>query len=346
MNMKALKMLGPGKVGIDDVPIPELGDGQVLVKTKRTAISAGTELFTIKNASAGTNRTFGYIASGIVEKVKDKFSGLKEGDKVFCSGNHAEYVVRDATMAIPIPEGVDFNAAVASYWAVPALRGIHRLKPEVYDDVAIVGQGAIGLMGLQILRHIARRLVAIDINPVCLARSSELGADLCVNPAQDDVVTEIGKLIPEGTHRVLEATGKKEGLRNALEIVRPRGRVVALRIPADLSGLDLESYMYRKDLELVSSGDPGMSPSKEYLYHKKLLLKESAGAVFPDAWYFRKDIEASLDMVQKGFIKVGPVISHEVSFDKAPEIYQKLLNKDEVQSILGVVINWEKSAKR
>jgi len=345
MAMRALKILGPGKVGIDNVSIPELGDGQVLVKTKKTAISAATELLTIKNAPAGTNRMFGYMASGIVKEIKDKFSGLREGDKVFCLGNHAEYLVTDATMAIPIPEGLDFSAAVASYWAVPALRGIRRLKPEIYDDFAIIGQGAIGLMGLQILRHVANRLVAIDINPGRLAKSSEFGADLCVNPAQEDVVTEIGKLIPEGPHRVLEATGKKEGLRIALEIIRPRGRVVALRIPADLSSLDLEKYMYRKDLELVSSGAPGMPPSKEYLYNKKLLLTENAGTVFPDAWYFRKDIESVLDMIQKSFIKINPVISHEVSFNEASGIYQKLLNKDKAPSILGVVINWEENAK-
>jgi threonine dehydrogenase-like Zn-dependent dehydrogenase len=254
---------------------------------------------------------------------------------------HAEYGVKDAEKVFALPPELDLEQAVASYWAVPAIRGIQRLAPRVYDDVAVVGQGPIGLMALQILRHWAGRLVAVDVNPLRLAKSAQLGADLCVNPLQQDLVGEVSKLLPEGPQRVLEASGTREGLRSALEIVRPRGLVATLRIAADLSGLAMEHYVYRKDLRIVASGAPGMAPPRQYLAEARPLLSATAADVWPDAWHFSRQIRASLEMLRRGYIQAEPVISHRVRYDQVLDIYRQLCDRSQPPSLIGVVINWE-----
>ena len=338
--MKTIRNVGR-EVQVKSVAEPAVGAGQVKIRIRRTAISTGTELFKMRTAEPGQEGGLGYMAAGVVEEVRDEASGLKAGDRVFAGCSHAEYGVKDAIAVHPLPEGVDFRTGVVSYWAVPAIRGIHRMQPQVYDDLAVVGQGAIGLMGLQILRHVARKLIAVDVNPFRLAASKALGADLCVNPLEQDAAEAVGEAVPEGPHRVLEASGTREGLRTAFEIVRPRGVVVALRIDANLGGLNLEQYMYRKDLTLISSGQPGMAPSEAHVYSRAPRLSGGARDVYPDAWYFHREIQASLEMIQSGYIQTDPLISHEIVPEEAPEIFRKLADRDRPAEILGVVVRWE-----
>jgi hypothetical protein len=117
--------------------------------------------------------------------------------------------------------------------------------------------------------------------------------------------------------------------------------VVALRIDADLSGLNLERYMYRKDLQLISSGQPGMAPSQETLLDERPRLDQGAVSVFPEAWTFHRQIEASLEMIHRGLVKTEPTVSHEIGFEEAPEMYRMLSNRDAPPEVLGVVIRWD-----
>lgn len=338
--MKAICNIG-GKPVLTQVEAPKPAKGEVLVRIKKTAISAATELFLLGKAKPETNEVMGYIATGVVEQVNDAQSPVREGQRVFVTCGHAEYGVKDAAYAFPIPDELDFKVATACYWAVPAIRGIHRLQPLVYDDVAVIGQGPIGLMALQLLRHIGRTVIAADINPLRLKRSAELGADLCLNPLEQDPVAEVGRLVPEGPSHIIEASGTRAGLELAMKIVRPRGTIVTLRIAADLSGLAFEPYMYRKDLRIIATGAAGMPPSREQIFNREPLFVKTAGDVFPDVWYFRKDVETVIEMLRRGYLRSDPVITHEIKPQDAVDMYRKLADRNESQSIQGVLINWE-----
>ncbi len=338
--MKAIYNSG-GKPVLTQAEIPKPAKGEVLVRTRKTAISAATELFLMGKATPQTNEVMGYIATGVVEQVNDADSPVREGQRVFVTCGHAEYGVKDSCYAFPLPDELDFKAASACYWAVPALRGIHRLQPLVYDDVAVIGQGPIGLMAMQVLRHIARTVVVADINPFRLKRSAELGADLCLNPLEQDPVVEVGRLLPEGPARIIEASGTRAGLELAMKLARPRGTIVTLRIAADLSGLNFEQYMYRKDLRIIATGAAGMPPSRQQIFNREPLFVKTATDVFPDYWYFRKDVETAIEMLRRGYIRSESVITHEIKPEDAVDMYRKLADKSESQSILGVVIDWE-----
>ena len=106
-------------------------------------------------------------------------------------------------------------------------------------------------------------------------------------------------------------------------------------------GLNLEQYMYRKDLTLISSGQPGMAPPEAHVYSRAPRLSGGARDVYPDAWYFHREIQASLEMIQSGYIRTDPVISHDIGPEEAPEIFRKLADRDRPVEILGVVVRWE-----
>jgi len=337
--MRALRNVG-GVVKLQECPDPQVGPGQVLVRIQRSAVSTGTELYRLGIANAQTVESMGYISAGIVEDVRDDATGLKRGDRVFAGVGHAELGVVDATMAFPIPDGVDWNHATSCYWAVPALRAVHRLEPRVYDNLAVVGLGAIGLMSLQLLRHVAGRLVAVDIHDVRLAKGQACGADLCVNAAEKNVVEAVGAFLPEGPSRVLDASGTREGLRTALEIVRPRGRVAALRMARDMSGLDFNQYMYFKDITLVAAGAPGRQPDKECMLNREPVLNKRAGNVWPEDWYFRREIQAAMDMIARGYVTPEPIITHEVAPEAAVPIYDVLRDPATRGQYIGVMIDW------
>jgi len=277
--MKAIYLVG-GKIQIVERPKPKCEKNEVLVRHMCTAVSPGTELHIIRSAAADANRGIGYIVAGVIEEAAGNLP-VQTGDHVFCWGPMPNTALNPYQRVVKAPASLDFKAIAASYWAVPAMRGIHRLRPWLYDDLAVIGQGPIGLMGLQMLRHMSRKLIAVDINPIRLKKSAEFGADLCVNPAEQDAVKVIGGLCPEGPQGVIEASGTREGLKTALEIVRPRGTIVTLRIAADLSGLNLEFPMYAKDLQLMESGSPGMWPPDEFAFLRQTRARRDGGRCFP-----------------------------------------------------------------
>lgn len=338
--MKAIINIA-GEPTLVDKPDAAAEEGQVLVDIKRTGISTGTELYRMGIAGPDTKENMGYIASGIVLENKDDVAPFKEGDIVYAGLSHGERGATTSTGVFKAPDHLDFNAIASCYWAVPAIRGIHRLAPRVYDNIAVIGQGAIGMMATQILRNVAGRLVVVDIEPNRLERATSCGADLCVNAAQDDPVEIIGDMIPEGPSRVLEASGTKAGLELAMQIVRPRGTIVSLRMHRDHAGVDFNKYMYFKDLTLIGSGAPGQPPSKEQIFNPKRAISGRPGDVHPDEWYLRREIEASLDMLARGFIRPDPVVSHTVTPEEAIGVYGKMKDRATSGEYVGVLINWE-----
>src|ERR1700733_8679230 len=155
--MKALVAPGPGRLVVDEVPEPAHGPGQVLVRTRVTAVSAGTELRMLygdPEASTGgvwggrppeastspdwpAVGAFGYLACGDVVATGPGVTGLAAGDRVTCGtgwGAHAELLAVDAASAQVLPPGLSYLDGACAYWAVPPLCGILAGRPEFYDD--------------------------------------------------------------------------------------------------------------------------------------------------------------------------------------------------------------------
>jgi len=319
---------------VEDVPIPAPGANQVKVKVAVSAVSAGTELFALRGMKDGERKRLGYMIAGTVEAIGDGVSLFSVGDRVcgMHGAGHAEFCVGEEMRTAHIPEGVSFLDAACSYWAVPAMRGVHRTRLKFYDDAAVVGQGPIGLMATQMLKWMARHVVAVDIDDARLAKADELGATHVWNPTQTR---------PDGLPQpqvVIVASGSEGAFKTACELVRPRGRVVFLRMPSAVPNLDMEALAYAKDLELIHAGQPGMQPDPAYVKAEAASAPAKAADMYPEPWYFRRYIEAAVEMVKAKRVDVASVATMVVPSGEAPQIMEQLYA--DPQRFLGVAFEW------
>ena len=132
--MKAIIARGPGQLTLEEVADPDVEPGSVLVRTRVTAVSAGTELRMLygpgdEPVGFGPGwpvvGAFGYLASGDVVAVGNGVQGIAIGDRVACGttwGAHQEILRVDAESVQPLPSGLGYLEGACAYWAVPPLR--------------------------------------------------------------------------------------------------------------------------------------------------------------------------------------------------------------------------------
>ncbi len=144
-------------------------------------------------------------------------------------GGYAEYVKAPARCLTPIPEGVSFEAAgiTADAIATP----YHAVKDNsVIDDhsrVMVIGAGGLGIHGVQIAKHFAGAVFALDLDDAKLRLAETLGADRVANPLKDDVPAMVAAWTEGlGCDAVYDFTGKRETINLAMKCVRNLGQVV------------------------------------------------------------------------------------------------------------------------
>lgn len=333
-KMKVLAAVGPGRVAMVDVDVPEPSANRVRVKVEVSAVSAGTEMFVLSNTKEGQTRRLGYMVAGVVDKVGEGVTLLQVGDRVcgMLGPGHAEYAIGEEMRTVAIPDEMSFEDAACSYWIVPAMRGVHRSGLRFYDDAAVIGQGPIGLMATQMLRGMTRHVIAVDLVDARLEVARKFGATWAWNPSEPR---------PDGMPQpqvVIVASGSEGAFKTACEMVRPRGRVVFLRMPSAAPNLDLEALAYGKDLELIHSGQPCMHPDASYVRAEAEETFERALQVYPDPWYFRRYVAAAVDMVRTGRVDVASVRTTSVSCSEAPRIMEQLFA--EAAALLGIAFRW------
>ena len=113
--IRVIKPEGFGNIQLEDAPIPEINSRQVLVRTERTLISRGSELFRrYISEEALPHSIMGYSLTGTVEKVGAEVTEYQIGQRVMAAAPHAQYVVGDADSTrghlVPLPDDVSFEA--------------------------------------------------------------------------------------------------------------------------------------------------------------------------------------------------------------------------------------------
>jgi len=260
-KMTAAVLYGKEDIKIERVPIPRVGDGEVLVKV-HVALTCGTDLKVYQRGYHARMivppALFGHELAGTVEEVGEGVRGFKKGmrvvalnsapcgmcfycskhqlnlceDLLFNNGAYAEYIriprrIVEANMLV-VPPNVSFEDAAMTEPLACVLRGLHETGVEIGDTVAVIGGGPIGLMFVQVAKAIGCNVIAVVKRDSQVALARKKGAHEVVQITKvNDPVEAVRELSPErrGADVAIEAVGRPEAWEWAVQMVRKGGTV-------------------------------------------------------------------------------------------------------------------------
>ncbi|MCG2629658.1 alcohol dehydrogenase AdhP [Bradyrhizobium sp. WYCCWR 13023] len=265
-TMKAAVVKQFGKpLAIEDVPVPQPGPGEVLVKVKacgvcHTDLHAASGDWPVKPVPPFIP---GHEAAGIVAALGPGVKNLKVGDAVgvawlhdacmsceYCetgwetlcehqhntgysvNGGFAEYVIASAAFAAKLPPTIDFAAVAPILCAgVTTYKGLKETDARPGEWVAISGVGGLGHVAIQYAKAMGFKVAAIDIAQDKLELARETGADLAVNALASDAVDKVLTASGGGAHGVLVTAVSTAAFAQALKMVRRKGTVSLVGLP-------------------------------------------------------------------------------------------------------------------
>ena len=284
----------------------------------------------------------GYSAAGVVLEVGAGVSGFQPGDRVAAAGagfaSHAEVIWVPENLCVPIPDGVDFEAAAFCMLGAIALHGVRQAEVTLGETAVVIGLGLLGLLSVQMLEAQGCRVIGIDLDPQKAALARELGAALTLTAGKDEVEEAVANLtrgVGADAVIITAASADPGPLRLAEAVARERARLVLVGM-AELS-LTRKAF-WDKELSFTVSkaaGPGSLAP-----------LYEAKGFDYPVAyvrWTERRNLEAFLELMARGRVQVDRLITHRFPIDKALEAYDLILKNRE--PYIGVVLNYPQPAR-
>jgi len=361
-----LQNLGSGETILADVPVPAAGPGQLVIATRASLVSLGTERMLVSFGRASllskarqqpekirqvlakiktdglwptveAVRTklaqpipLGYCNAGIVIAIGSGVTGWSIGDRVLSNGPHSEVVAVPVNLCARIPDDVSYAEAAFTVVGAIGLQGIRLLKPTLGESFAVTGLGLIGLLAVQLLKAHGCRVLGIDFDGRKCELARSFGAETVdFSAGQDPILAAQAFSRGQGLDGVLltAATTSSEPVNQAALMCRKRGRLVQV----GATGLELQrANFYEKELSLQVSCSYG--PGR---YDPNY---EDKGLDYPAAfvrWTEQRNFEAVLEMMSRRLVRVDNLISQRLPFDSALTAYSAL-DKD----TLGIVFEY------
>ncbi len=357
--------LKSGETILEDVPVPEIKSGHILIKTHNTLVSLGTEKMLVDFGKAnyiqkarqqpekvkqvlqkiktdglqptldavfrklGEPLPLGYCNAGEVIAVGKGVSKFKIGDRVVSNGQHAEVVNVPENLVAKIPDNVSYEQASFTVIGAIGLQGIRLINPTFGETVVVTGLGLIGLMSAQLLKANGCKVIGLDFdaNKVELAKS--LGINAFDVSGADPVSLVHGLTNGNGADAVLitASTSSNEVISQAAQMSRQRGRIVLVGV----IGLDMQrSDMYEKELSFQVSCSYG--PGRYDTNYENKGLDYPIGFV---RWTEQRNFEAILDAISSKNINVDALITERVPLKEYDKIYGDMSKKGAIASILN-----------
>ena len=261
LTKSAVTFVGPRRVEVQRDGVSGPGPGRVLVRTRLSAISAGTELLVYRGdapsgmaadesiaalqGSLSFPLRYGYAAVGDVAQVgKGVDAGLLD-QRVFAFNPHESLFEMGPEALMEIPDGVSYEDAVMLPSMETAVNFAMDGAPLVGENILIIGQGVIGLLTTAVLAQIPLgSLITLDTVEARREASLRLGASAALNPESPGVMDEIAAAFGgHGADLVFELSGRPEVLDTAIAVTGFGGRIVIgswygiKRAPIDLGAV-------------------------------------------------------------------------------------------------------------
>jgi len=330
-KMKAALLHGVKDLRVEDIDIPEIGYGEILVKVK-AATTCGTDLKIYQRGYVDgvikLPTVFGHEWAGDIIEVGEETKWLKKGmriragnsspclrcymcqrgkynlceDMMWLWGAYAEYIkvpTRIVTLNTQvIPEHLTYEEAAVTEPLACVLHGVEEAKVKLGDTVAIIGAGPIGLLHLLTVKKMgASKIMISDTIDERLHLAEILGAEVTINAKQEDTVEKTKKLTGGyGADVVIEAIGLSATWEQALRMVRKGGTVL------EFGGCP-----------------PGtaIKVNTEQLHYGETTI---LGAFHTTPIHFKR----ALNLIASGTIPVKPLITRKMKLDDLNEAFETL----------------------
>jgi len=276
--MRGLRFMGNSKVEIAELPDPKVGEGDVLVRVKASAI-CGSEMGSYRSPNAMEGNA-GHEVMGVVADPNGS-SGFRKGDRVgvfviqgcgkclwclqgkpdFCAqagavGNaHSEYVVSKETWLHPLSDDISDEIGVllaGDGLGVPCGASL-RAGVEKGDITCVFGVGPVGLGMTLVHTFLGARVIAVDINPHRLNLAKEMGAWKTINSKETPDLRSILLDLTNGLgpNKCFECSGRQETLDIAIDTTIPEGIVTV--IGHGQQSINPQRLIFRKNLRLMGN---------------------------------------------------------------------------------------------
>lgn len=337
---------GPG-VSLEQVPVPQVGPGELLIKIEKVAI-CGTDVHIYEwnpwaQKTIRPPQILGHEFVGHVAEIGEGVSGFGVGERVSGEGHIVCGVCRSCRAGRrhlctnTIGVGVNRDGCFAEYLAIPATNAWHLADSipsrvaaifdpygnathaalsfdMVGEDVLITGAGPIGVMAVAIAKHVgARNVVISDVNDYRLELAKRMGATRTVNVKRETIADAMKDLGMIGFDIGLEMSGSGDAFESMLESMYNGGRIALLGIAPGPVRIDWDEVVFRG-----------------------LTIKGIYGREIWETWYKMQT------MLQSG-LEIAPVITHELPFEEYEAGFEAMISGQSGKVVLDMTARSEPS---
>lgn len=375
--LQVLQHQKTGEVIVDELPPPQCFPNGILVETRYSLISAGTEKTSVDNAKSSilqrvkrqpeqvklvmdfikkeglfstlervkakldSYKTLGYSASGIV--LESDCPEFIPGDRVAIAGagyaNHSEICAIPKNLAVKVPVEADMADAAYTTVAAIALQGVRIANPHIGDNVAVIGLGLIGQITVQLLKANGCNVVGFDIDPSTFEIAKQFGCQAVFPSNRDYLKDAIAFTNTIGFDSVIitASTSSNQPIELSIDLLRKKGSIIVVGAVPMNAPRDI---FYRKELDLKIATSYG--PGRYDPIYEELGIDYPLGYV---RWTENRNMQTIVDLLAKGSLDFKKLTTHKFNIKNAPDAY-KLITGEVQEKYLGILLEYKERTEK
>ena len=333
-------MTAPGMIEFQEIPTPEAGPGEVLVKIEKIGI-CGSDIHVYHGEHPFTKYpvTQGHEVSGEIAGLGQGGTGFDLGQKVtiqpqvvcgkcwpcrhgkynLCEELQAmrfqttvvasHYCAVDAKKVTPLPESMSLDEGAMIEPLAVAVHAVERAGDVSGKDICVLGAGPIGILVAQTAKGLgARKVMVTDVSDIRLEKARECGADICVNTREKDFGQEFLQYFgPDKADVIYDCAGNNVTMGQAIQYARKGSTIILVAV-----------FATRGDVDLAVLNDHELDLNTSMMYRNEDYLK-------------------AIQLVEEGKVHLTPLISKHFAFQDYLKAYQYI--DDNRETTMKVIIN-------
>jgi len=325
--LKVARLYSFNDIRIEDIPVPQPGSGDALIKTRACGICSGDVMRWYIEKKAPL--VLGHEPSGEIVEVGSEVRSFRKGDRVFthhhapclsckfckrgdfvqCStwkssclipGGVSEYILIQAITlendTFVLPEFLSFEDATLIEPTACAVKGMRRAHIRQGDTVLVIGLGVMGMINLLLAKaYGAGRVIGADMVKFRLDKALEFGADNVIDAAAGDLREELQRITAGGmAELVIVGPNSADAMRQGISCVRAGGQALLFTPAKPGERLDLDpNWLYFNDINIITSYSCG-----------------------PD------DTREACRLIEKGIVSAGKLVTHRFPIEDTAEAFR------------------------